>query len=184
MLNDSILDAAAKLVRKCQAAAESKLRQFGAMQDTQRDGFNPVPNVEAVQFHHNREHHWLLSTNIDCRVSVLDSFFGRPNQHIRKQLLDLYSPFRPAKLEIRYETVQRQDGGVQCGDFAIAFLFELAHGISIDQLASIRFDQRKMRTHLIRCFEQGEVLRFPQMPAGSVSAATMIAPKNWEIVRS
>ena len=54
--------------------------------------------------------------------------------------------------------MQKQKGVSDCGPFAIAFAYHAALG---DDLRTITFDQDKLRTHLVTCFEKEMFSRFP-----------------------
>ena len=62
------------------------------------------------------------------------------------------------KIEVQYIDVQKQKGQSDCGLFAIAFATSLAH---LQDPASKTYDQAKMRTHLIHCFETQSMTPFP-----------------------
>ena len=57
--------------------------------------------------------------------------------------------------------VQQQEGSTDCGLFAIANAFHAALG---DSVSGLHFDQGKMREHLSKCFEQGQLTPFPKPP--------------------
>jgi hypothetical protein len=61
-------------------------------------------------------------------------------------------------VEIPYYT-QQQKGGTDCGVFAIAFAVLFALG---DDVSTVQFDQPRMRQHLVKCFQQEKMIRFPQ----------------------
>lgn len=52
---------------------------------------------------------------------------------------------------------QKQNGGLDCGVFAIAF----ATAIAINHKVDMKFDQARMRAHLISCIEKRELSLFP-----------------------
>ena len=54
--------------------------------------------------------------------------------------------------------VQQQVEAVDCGLFAAAFAFHAAKG---DNLTELHFDQSRMRSHLIQCFEKQKLEGFP-----------------------
>ena len=56
--------------------------------------------------------------------------------------------------------VQKQKGVSDCGPFAIVFAY---HAALRDDLQTITFDQNKLRTHLVTCFEKDQFSRFPLM---------------------
>ena len=67
----------------------------------------------------------------------------------------------PFKVFVEMPHVQQQRGGSDCGLFAIAFAVHLAFG---DNLSTLQFDQTLMRRHLLKCFQQKDMMPFPQMP--------------------
>eukprot|EP00731_Ephydatia_muelleri_P024373 Em0016g644a len=80
-----------------------------------------------------------------------------PNQDTKKLIADIMQSPCP-KIEVQYIDVQKQKGQSDCGLFAIAFATSLAH---LQDPASITYDQAKMRTHLIHCFETQSRTPFP-----------------------
>ena len=54
--------------------------------------------------------------------------------------------------------LQRQVGSMVCGLFSIAMATALCYD---DDPTSMRWDQESMRSHLISCLKDGEMLRFP-----------------------
>ena len=56
------------------------------------------------------------------------------------------------------QRVQQQQGGTDCGLFAIAYAFSLASG---EDPTRIKFKQDNMRQHLIDCLQAGTMLPFP-----------------------
>ena len=62
------------------------------------------------------------------------------------------------QLHIEMSPAQTQKGSVDCGLFAIAYACELANA----HLTDVSFNQAAMRTHLVNCFEKGEILSFPR----------------------
>ena len=56
--------------------------------------------------------------------------------------------------------MQKQKGVSDCGPFAIAFAYHAALG---DDLQTITFNEDKLRTHLVTCFEKEKFSRFPLM---------------------
>ena len=61
-------------------------------------------------------------------------------------------------IKFRRVAVQKQDGGQDCGLFAIAFAFTLANGL---QPHNLSFAQSKMRPHLAQCLKRGYFTDFP-----------------------
>lgn len=63
------------------------------------------------------------------------------------------------KVRLRRENVQRQEGGVDCGLFAIANLVEVLNG---GDPRKIRMDQQKMRMHFFKCLSNQKWESFPK----------------------
>ena len=72
----------------------------------------------------------------------------------------IYTMFKTASATIRFDTmnVQGQKDSCSCRLYAIAFATELVYGYN--PIIS-NFDDRKMRDHLIECFEKRHMSRFP-----------------------
>ncbi len=64
-------------------------------------------------------------------------------------------------LTIHHVQVQKQEGGADCGLFAIAFAYHAAVG---DHLDKMTFDQSKLRSHLVACLEKEQFSKFPTLP--------------------
>ena len=52
---------------------------------------------------------------------------------------------------------QKQEGGTDCGLFAIAAATAIAHGVDHTEL---KFKQVSMRTHLLKCFKSEKLTSF------------------------
>jgi hypothetical protein len=53
---------------------------------------------------------------------------------------------------------QKQEGGKDCGLFAIAYATAIGHGVDP---TSVKLRQGAMRSHLIKCFEEENLSLFP-----------------------
>ena len=122
--------------------------------------FAPAPSIQILH-NINGDNHWLASASTSVGVLVADSLLSEPNQVICQQLLDLHC--KPAEdwLDVTYLDVQRQSGGTQCGDFAIAFAAAFASGKSVKAVRALRFDQDGMRSHLLTCLAADQFSPFP-----------------------
>ena len=61
-------------------------------------------------------------------------------------------------ITLKVEKTQFQKGGSDCGLFAIAFATDLCHG---NNPASYRYDQDKLRSHLLECLRLKKMTPFP-----------------------
>ena len=95
-------------------------------------------------------------------VKVCDSLYDDLAGSTKVQLAQCYQTLIDefGRLEVDIPPVQTQTGSVDCGLFAIAFAYELAVGNL--PVHEVRFDQKKMRSHLLSCFEKRELTHFPQ----------------------
>ena len=57
-------------------------------------------------------------------------------------------------------SVQQQENSYDCGSFTIAFAFHLAQG---DEQSALNFDCKKLRQHLVECFEKEILSPFPML---------------------
>ena len=60
----------------------------------------------------------------------------------------------------KFMDIQKQSGGYDCGVFSIAFATALVFG---EKPGCFLFDQKKMRAHLLQCFERQQMSMFPIM---------------------
>ena len=62
------------------------------------------------------------------------------------------------KVTLQFISIPHQFGSADCGLFAIAFATALCLGT---RLENVQFDQSKMRSHFISCFENQRMPMFP-----------------------
>ncbi|KAE8601137.1 hypothetical protein XENTR_v10013548 [Xenopus tropicalis] len=153
-LDDRIIDAAQSLL-KIQFGAEGLqsclLSQLG---------FNPVKGP-SVQIHYDSlEKHWLTSCFTMDHVEIADSAkIKHYCTSLRKQINDCYSALvsdPEGTMEIL--DVDEQDNTHDCGVYAIANAYEFLSGGN----PICKYDRKKMRGHLIRCFERRKFSAFPK----------------------
>ena len=115
---------------------------------------------EGVQILNDSNKHWVCVSTIGCppnSINIYDSLCGKVSPHIIKQIAALLHCSAP-HFTIRITSSQLQEGGSDCGLFAIAAATSLCNGESPN---SIRWDQKLMRAHLLKSFEQGKIKPFP-----------------------
>ena len=120
-------------------------------------GFDYCP-YETVQVLHNGSHHWLLVSQMKGMVNIFDSLNMTPTEKLLKQLTQLFSPDE-ALPAYKQHNCHKQIGYKDCGVFAIAYAVDVLLG---NEPHNIRYDQCKMRDHLIACYESGELTSFPK----------------------
>ena len=78
---------------------------------------------------------------------------------VELQIASIFAPVtQDETLVATLVPVQQQVGAVDCGVFAAAFTLHAEKG---DNLRKLRFDQSRMRSHLIQCFEKQKLEGFP-----------------------
>ena len=103
-----------------------------------------------------RGNHWILATNLSCDVGILrvyDSVYSTIDQ---EAINTLQCMFNFTRLDM--ENFQKQDGGTDCGLFAIAAGTALLYQ---QDLSATVFNQEEMRSHLCCCIETGVFTPFP-----------------------
>lgn len=120
-------------------------------------------NISALQILFvDERHHWILSSLHGSDVIIYDSSSSLPlTPSVEQQLFQLYGLLMPngsSDLLVTSAPVQQQRGSCDCGVFTIANAFHIASG---NDLEYTTFDQTKMRSHLIQCFEERLLSPFP-----------------------
>ncbi|XP_078681625.1 polycystin-1-like protein 2 [Branchiostoma floridae x Branchiostoma belcheri] len=159
MLTDDLIQAAQRLLH----------HQYPALQGLEpptvglcEDGFAKMTG-KGLQIHHNRRAHWVLSSYTDGQVRLYDSIGADMTTYLQVQLYQTYAAFADQErnvLTIILPEVQCQTNVVDCGLFAIAWAVDIAQG---QDVSSIAYDDRKMRSHLKKCLEQGRLTPFPHL---------------------
>ena len=154
-LNDNIINAAQRLLKK----------QYGipGLQNTllgHTCTFDVVGGLEFVQVLHSNNSHWLTISTIGCSystVKVYDSLYMKMPRSTIKQVCSLLASSEPS-ITLQFEPSDRQLNGNDCGLFALAFCTALCAG---KDPQGLRFDQKTMRQHLLKCLTQGHMEPFP-----------------------
>ena len=82
----------------------------------------------------------------------------KPTDVLLKQLTQLFSP-DDSLPQFKQHTCHKQLGATDCGIFSLAYAINVLRG---NNPQHIRYDQSKMREHLICCFESGKFSLFPK----------------------
>ena len=151
MLDDKIINAAQKLIKQKTGCAGLQDPVFG------QKSFNRNPmNVDSVQVVHTGALHWVTVARVGNDVFIYDSLNSRkPAARTLEAINQLFG-----QISYTLSRVQQQEGGVDCGLFALAFCDYVAQG-KADNLPDAAFDQDLMRLHLVTCFESGIWESFP-----------------------
>ena len=116
----------------------------------------------AVQiFFVEERQHWITTAMINGEVYLFDCLFnGTLTPSAELQIAQLYKPLIGLNgLLVSVVPIQQQQGTNNCGLFSIAAAYHTAVRSDIGLLT---FNESRLRAHLIKCFEQKKLTRFPQ----------------------
>lgn len=118
-----------------------------------------VSRAKPQQASDNSRDHWITATIIGCEVGVIkvyDSLYTTLDKPSSIVLANLFH-CKDQLFKNRVVRPQKQNGGTDCGVFAIAF----ATSIAINHKVDMKFDQARMRAHfLVHCKEKKRVVTF------------------------
>ena len=163
-LNDRVINAAMKLMRKIAPNFAGLANVILAKKDSfpqslSLDGFLQILNVQG--------NHWITlsnAQNLRLDVSIYDSLHGVDKTKdakikypisVEQSVCQIMKP--PKDVTFLVDDVQQQEGGNDCGLFAIAFATLLCVG---RDPAKERFDQKIMRQELLKSFEEEDMALF------------------------
>ena len=132
------------------------------------NGYDYCP-FETVQIAHNSALHWVLLSSMKGVVSIYDSLQMKPTESLLRQINQLFSP-DDAMPAIKEMACHKQLGGADCGVFAIAYAVDILEGNNPEH---IRYEQTKMRKHLVQCLETGKFTPFPKYRNPDVERSTL-----------
>lgn len=111
-----------------------------------------------VQIVHTGGSHWsTIAGAPDSTVKVYDSLFPGISLSVKMQAAAIIRPER-SHLLFEMERTQFQQGGADCGLFAIAYAVDYCYG---NNPATKRYHQGEMRQHLLQCVQKGALTPFP-----------------------
>lgn len=158
-LSDAVMDTAMNLI-KLNAGVVGLQPIFHGCHMDFRKAIHP--GMHHIQIHHTGTFHWVTTARTlpEKHVRLYDSLPGGDlPPFLREQLACIYAIPDEHELDVVQVPVQTQQGGVDCGAFAIAFAVELSLG---RDPSNVHFNQRKMRRHLLSCIEAGKMKPFPR----------------------
>ena len=150
------------IINRAQEVLRGQFNNIGGWQDPLlcQTSFSAAVD-ESIQIHFTGQNHWVCSTSIGGLVRVYDSSSCKkltPSMEV--QLSECYrTAVKDRNLEVEMPSTQIQQGGVDCGLFAIAFACELAFG---NDPSTISYDQSQMRKHLLSCLQKRFFTPFPR----------------------
>ena len=121
--------------------------------------FDPV-NGSFIQILHTGTNHWVTVEGVDdSLVRVYDSLYTSTTTSTRMSVAALAETSKH-QITVQIAATQFQKGGTDCGVYAIAYATDLCHG---NNPASYRYNQDKMREHLLQCFKERKLTPFPSV---------------------
>ena len=124
----------------------------------------PSQSIQAI-FCKRREH-WIVASNMgtsECSiVCVYDSLFSELDKESSDLILRIFHNRNNdgKSVTIIMKNMQKQNGSVDCGLFAIAVMTSLAYK---EDPSTVTYDQKKMRQHLQECFFTKLITSFPKL---------------------
>ena len=167
MLTDESINIAQNLL-------SAKFPQYEGFQDTVLGKVNQFdvihPNAQYIQILNSASNlHWVCVANTNQNKSsneehyLYDSYAKLSEKYIPSDItsqIASYSCHPDPELVLHVTSVQQQNNSVDCGLYAIAFATSLCYGHDPE---SIVFDHSLMRSHLIKCIQDGDMTPFPSI---------------------
>lgn len=117
----------------------------------------------GVQILYSGDGHWVCTSYSETTgVCIYDSYpQDKLPSDLEVQIAKIYGQIGKDSdgILISRVGVQKQIAASDCGAFALAFAYHVARE---DNLEELRFDQRSMRYHLVKCFGEEKLSPFPQ----------------------
>ena len=158
-LTDNVMDSVSFILKKQRPQFQHCLDRVFHCRPGDPFKFNGM-EYEGLQFHHFNSH-WVLSSTIGQTLQIFDSLKESDvvDARLLRQLQQLYGVNHSNQYVVL--NCQQQNNSSDCGVFAIANAVELALG-DVQNVASVRYDTTKMRSHLKECLRLGEMRPFPR----------------------
>ena len=116
-------------------------------------------NRNALQIIHSRGDHWIVATTIECdlgEVRVFNSVYESQDDETHQTIRRMFGS-NTSLLQVSTVNALKQQGGNDCGMFAIAISTCLAFGGDPTKMVIC---QARMRDHLLKCFEDKLLTQF------------------------
>ena len=154
MLNDHHINFAQKLLHKQFPLADGL---FNTLLQHKQSLSKIKKGLQII--HDHKRFHWVVASNhLECEndegniLHLYDSVYSSVNEETREVINNLFDCS-----EIVLAKTQKQAGSKDCGAFAIA----IATNILFDSSDSGLVRQDTLRSHLLSCFEEFHMSRFP-----------------------
>ena len=105
-----------------------------------------------------RGNHWIVASSITCdtdTIQAYDSLYSTVDEDSKKVIFNLFEKSRTKIIQV---SVQNQQGGRDCGLFAVAISTALLFGIDV---TTIQFHECETRCHMHKCFNAKLLSPFP-----------------------
>ena len=154
MLSDNVINLFQNMIKR-------KFKDANGLQDTvlgQTLQFDVQRNKPFVQILHDGRFHWVAISSYGCQegeIFLMDSLFsGRIANHTKRQICCILN-CASDELKVKVLPVQQQTNGVDCGVFAVAFVY---HILSTKKTPTdISFEERRTRSHIVNCIGKNEI---------------------------
>ena len=152
-LNDLVINMAQQLLK-------AQFPNVTGLQSTLLQSKKKYPALKdkhSVQIVHSRGDHWIVAARVQAPsgvVKVYDSVYDTVDKETAMIILRLSG----GTCSLETMTIRKQSGSSDCGLFAIGISTALCFGLDP---VTIKFDQVRMRPHLVNCFEKGALSLFP-----------------------
>ena len=148
-----------KHINYAQALIKSQFQIQGLQSTLLQKSIHSISSTgNILQIVHCRGNHWIVASTILSPPGVIlvyDSLYDSIDSETAQIILNL---FANNHLKLEMVNVQKQVGPNDCGLFSIANAVQLAKK---SDPSKIKYIQRAMRPHLIKCFSQGRINSFP-----------------------
>jgi hypothetical protein len=154
-LSDSVLNAVQNLLKK-------QFPQYDGFRSTISLAANQADIItgKAIQIMNVNSNHWIcvLVNDKKNKVDIYDSLYSSVKLKVVDGLIDL---LHTAECSVKFDNMmmQKQVGFSDCGVFATAVATSLCFK---QNPTTIRWKVESMRSHLVKCLEEGCMEPFPQ----------------------
>ena len=121
--------------------------------------------------------HWITVSSISCETAHVDIYDSLPSvvsSRIKNAIAAICCT-EEKTITMNIKNVQTQNGGSDCGLFALAFATSLCFG---ENPSDITYIQHEMRSHLRQCFDERSISLFPKEPKKKQYKAPSIITKH------
>ena len=151
------------VINCCQIFLKLQYPHIGGLQDTCLGDTLPyiIETGGFVQIMNESGSHWMTVSNIGClpnHYNVYDSIIrGNTSSRVKQHICALvYSDAK--EITLKFQSVQFQKGGSDCGLFCIAFATSFCAGLDPAYLC---YNQDIFREHVLYCIEYKYISPFP-----------------------